>query len=109
MDAAFVKRRAKELGADLVGIASAATLNAFPPDPGRGEKLVLDIDRSLCDIDRIEKQPLNLVDAVLILIGWLGAGNADRYVGEVRPHLARPRISRTDAGGYILAGRKPPA
>ena len=32
-NAAFVKRRAKELGADLVGIASAATLNAFPPDP----------------------------------------------------------------------------
>ena len=32
-DAAWVKRRAKELGADLVGIASAATLNAFPPDP----------------------------------------------------------------------------
>jgi len=32
-DAASVKRRAKELGADLVGIASAATLNAFPPDP----------------------------------------------------------------------------
>jgi len=28
-----VKRRAKELGADLVGIASAETLNAFPPDP----------------------------------------------------------------------------
>jgi hypothetical protein len=28
-----VKQRAKELGADLVGIASAATLNAFPPDP----------------------------------------------------------------------------
>jgi epoxyqueuosine reductase QueG len=33
MDAATVKRRARELGADLVGIASAATLNAFPPDP----------------------------------------------------------------------------
>src|SRR6202045_1882456 len=33
LNAAFVKRRAKELGADLVGIASAATLNAFPPDP----------------------------------------------------------------------------
>jgi ferredoxin len=33
LDAAWVKRRAKELGADLVGIASAATLNAFPPDP----------------------------------------------------------------------------
>ena len=28
-----VKRRAIELGADLCGIASAATLNAFPPDP----------------------------------------------------------------------------
>ena len=28
-----IKRRAKELGADLCGIASAATLNAFPPDP----------------------------------------------------------------------------
>jgi epoxyqueuosine reductase QueG len=28
-----VKRRAKDLGADLVGIASAETLNAFPPDP----------------------------------------------------------------------------
>ena len=33
LNAAFVKTRAKELGADLVGIASAATLNAFPPDP----------------------------------------------------------------------------
>src|SRR5215813_7518562 len=33
LDAAEVKRRARELGADLVGIASAATLNAFPPDP----------------------------------------------------------------------------
>jgi hypothetical protein len=32
-NAAFIKKRAKELGADLVGIASAATLNAFPPDP----------------------------------------------------------------------------
>src|SRR5262250_2380799 len=33
VDAGWVKSRAKELGADLVGIASAATLNAFPPDP----------------------------------------------------------------------------
>ncbi len=33
IDALTVKRRAKELGADLVGVASAATLNAFPPDP----------------------------------------------------------------------------
>ena len=33
MDAAEVKRLARDLGADLVGIASAATLNAFPPDP----------------------------------------------------------------------------
>lgn len=32
-DAAAVKARAKALGADLVGIASAETLNAFPPDP----------------------------------------------------------------------------
>jgi epoxyqueuosine reductase QueG len=32
-DAAAIKRRALELGADLAGIASAATLNAFPPDP----------------------------------------------------------------------------
>ncbi|MGE0743588.1 MAG: hypothetical protein AB7K86_00005, partial [Rhodospirillales bacterium] len=33
MDAAAVKQLARDLGADLVGIASAATLNAFPPDP----------------------------------------------------------------------------
>ncbi|MEJ0071821.1 MAG: hypothetical protein WDO24_27350 [Pseudomonadota bacterium] len=33
MDAAQVKQHARALGADLVGIASAATLNAFPPDP----------------------------------------------------------------------------
>jgi epoxyqueuosine reductase QueG len=33
VDAAAVKRRALELGADLAGIASADTLNAFPPDP----------------------------------------------------------------------------
>ena len=31
--AAAVKARALQLGADLAGIASAATLNAFPPDP----------------------------------------------------------------------------
>lgn len=33
MDSAAVKQLAKDLGADLVGIASAKTLNAFPPDP----------------------------------------------------------------------------
>ncbi len=33
MDATEVKRYTKELGADLVGIASAKMLNAFPPDP----------------------------------------------------------------------------
>lgn len=33
MNAEEVKRLAKEFGADLVGIASAKTLNAFPPDP----------------------------------------------------------------------------
>ncbi len=33
MDAAAVKALATDLGADLVGIASAKTLNAFPPDP----------------------------------------------------------------------------
>ena len=33
IDANAVKRLARELGADLVGIASAGTLNAFPPDP----------------------------------------------------------------------------
>ncbi len=33
MDAQQVKELAKSLGADLVGIASAKTLNAFPPDP----------------------------------------------------------------------------
>ncbi len=33
VDAAWVKARAKALGADLVGIADAAVLNAFPPDP----------------------------------------------------------------------------
>jgi epoxyqueuosine reductase QueG len=32
-DAAQVKALARGFGADLVGIASAATLNAFPPDP----------------------------------------------------------------------------
>ena len=33
MDAEQVKTFARSLGADLVGIASADTLNAFPPDP----------------------------------------------------------------------------
>lgn len=33
MDAEDIKRTATEFGADLVGIASAKTLNAFPPDP----------------------------------------------------------------------------
>lgn len=33
LDASTVKEMAKSCGADLVGIASAETLNAFPPDP----------------------------------------------------------------------------
>ncbi len=33
MEASAVKQLALDLGADLVGIASAKTLNAFPPDP----------------------------------------------------------------------------
>jgi epoxyqueuosine reductase QueG len=33
ISAEIVKARARELGADLVGIASAQVLNAFPPDP----------------------------------------------------------------------------
>jgi ferredoxin len=33
MDAAEVKALAKSYGADIVGIATAKTLNAFPPDP----------------------------------------------------------------------------
>ncbi len=33
MDAAEVKALARSLGADMVGIAGAKTLNAFPPDP----------------------------------------------------------------------------
>ncbi len=33
MNAAEIKQLATDLGADLVGIASAETLNAFPPDP----------------------------------------------------------------------------
>ena len=33
MNPAKIKKLAKDFGADLVGIASAKTLNAFPPDP----------------------------------------------------------------------------
>src|ERR1044072_5139161 len=33
ISAESVKARARELGVDLVGIASAQVLNAFPPDP----------------------------------------------------------------------------
>ncbi len=33
LDAETVKRTARDFGADLVGIVSADTLNAFPPDP----------------------------------------------------------------------------
>ena len=33
MNSGQVKKLAQKLGADLVGIASAKTLNAFPPDP----------------------------------------------------------------------------
>ena len=33
MNANDIKQLARDLGADLVGIASAKTLNAFPPDP----------------------------------------------------------------------------
>ena len=35
LTASAVKAKAKALGADLVGIAAGATLDRFPPDPGR--------------------------------------------------------------------------
>jgi epoxyqueuosine reductase len=35
LSAASVKAKARALGADLVGIAAGATLDRFPPDPGR--------------------------------------------------------------------------
>ena len=33
MNAEDIKKLGLELGADMIGIASAQTLNAFPPDP----------------------------------------------------------------------------
>ena len=55
LTAAVVKAKAKELGADLVGIAAGETLNRFPPDPKRPQtpkRITLEDSKSVIVVAR---------------------------------------------------------
>lgn len=87
-DAASVKRRARELGADLVGIASAATLNAFPPDP-----------RYPQTPDRISRY----VKSVVVIVQRIPVGAFRCKQTVPVQYLDMMVLRRMDRAGYRLA------
>ena len=60
---------------------------------GRGQKLVLDVDRALGAVDRIEEQRLDFADLLAVFIGGGCARNADIDIAEIGPDVIRPRIA----------------
>ena len=87
-DAAAVKRRALELGADLAGIASAATLNAFPPDP-----------RWPQTPDRISKH----VKSVIVLVQRIPAGAFRAKTNVPVQYMDMLVLRKMDKVAYRLA------
>jgi epoxyqueuosine reductase QueG len=88
-DAASVKRRALELGADLAGIASAATLNAFPPDP-----------RWPQTPDRISPY----VKSVIVLVQRIPAGAFRARMNEPVQYMDMLVLRKMDKVAFRLAG-----
>ena len=88
-DAAAVKRRALELGADLAGIASAATLNAFPPDP-----------RWPQTPERISKY----VKSVIVLVQRIPAGAFRTKSNVPVQYMDMLVLRKMDKVAYRLAG-----
>jgi epoxyqueuosine reductase QueG len=88
-DAAAVKRRAVELGADLAGIASAATLNAFPPDP-----------RWPQTPDRISPY----VKSVIVLVQRIPAGAFRAKLNEPVQYMDMLVLRKMDKIAFRLAG-----
>src|SRR5919204_494084 len=99
-DAAAVKRRAHELGADLAGIASAATLNAFPPDPRwpqTPERILPSIKSVIVLVQRIpagafralSNVPVQYMDMLVLRkmdkVAYRLAGKALRDAEDARP------------------------
>ena len=78
-------------------------------DLGAGEELVLDEDRPLGGVDRVEEQPLDLAHLLLGVVARLGAGDADVHVDEVRHHAVGPAIAGIAHEMHPLAGRAHPA
>jgi epoxyqueuosine reductase QueG len=88
-DAAAVKRRALELGADLAGIASAATLNAFPPDP-----------RWPQTPERISPY----VKSVIVLVQRIPAGAFRARMNEPVQYMDMLVLRKMDKVAFRLAG-----
>src|SRR3972149_10303458 len=88
LDSAPVKRRARELGPDLVGIASAATLNAFPPAP-----------RYPQTPDRISRY----VKSVVVIVQRIPAGAFRCKQNVPVQYLDMLVLRRMDRIGYRLA------
>src|SRR5262245_25919684 len=85
---AEVKRRARELGADLCGIASAATLNAFPPDP-----------RWPQTPDRISPY----VKSVIVLVQRIPAGGFRARINEPVQYMDMLVLRKMDKVAWRLA------
>ncbi|MDP6269084.1 MAG: hypothetical protein QF398_01720, partial [Alphaproteobacteria bacterium] len=90
MDAPRVKEMARELGADLVGIAATETLNRYPPDP-----------RWPQTPDRINRH----AKSVVVLAKQIPAGVFRAKSGAVVRYMDSLVIRRIDRLAHRLAGR----
>jgi len=92
-DAAAVKRRALELGADLAGVASAATLNAFPPDtrwPQTPERILPSIKSVIVLVQRIPAGAFRAVSNVPVqYMDMLVLRKMDKIAYRVADELER--------------------
>ncbi len=76
LSAADIKAKARELGADLVGIASGAELNAHPPDPANPKR---PSDITDLDADRVIVLARRLNSGVTRILPW---GDRHKYYND---------------------------
>ena len=76
LTAAEVKAKARELGADLVGIAEGAQLNAHPPDPANPKR---PSDITDLDADRVIVLARRLNHGVARILPW---GDRHKYYND---------------------------
>ncbi len=93
MNADDVKKLTKDLGADLVGIASAKTLNAFPPDPlwpQTPENILPSCKSVIVVVQHIPVAPFRAKSNIAVqYIDMLALRRMDRIAYKIADHLER--------------------